>query len=159
MKRFLPLTILLIATAAFAGRVSLQTFETTGATGECFIRDTVAANGGSWTSCPGGGGVSDSDYGDITVSGGVWNIDADTITTTELANGAVALANIYTAADDLVLVSNGSGWETKSVPDCDDSGGNHLNYDTATNVFSCGTSGGGSGLDHQQVMARAGFAF
>jgi hypothetical protein len=42
------------------------------------------------------GGIGDGDYGDITVSGGgaVWSIDADTITTTELANNAVETANI-----------------------------------------------------------------
>jgi len=42
------------------------------------------------------GGVSDGDKGDITVSssGTVWNIDADVIGTTELADGAVATANI-----------------------------------------------------------------
>lgn len=51
-------------------------------------RITAAANGSS-------GGVSDGDKGDITVSssGTVWNIDANTITGTELAAGAVDLAS------------------------------------------------------------------
>lgn len=49
-----------------------------------------------------------------------------------------------TPTDDTVIVSNGSTWEKKTLPDCDDSGGNHVNYDTTTNAFSCGTSGGAS---------------
>ncbi|MBK9258159.1 MAG: hypothetical protein IPM42_22190 [Saprospiraceae bacterium] len=41
-------------------------------------------------------GVSDGDKGDITVSssGTVWNIDASTITTTEINDGAIATADI-----------------------------------------------------------------
>lgn len=38
--------------------------------------------------------IANGDYGDITVTSGVWNIDADTITTVELADNAVATANI-----------------------------------------------------------------
>lgn len=33
----------------------------------------------------------------------------------------------------------------KTVPDCQDSGGNHLNFTQSTDAFSCGTSGGGGG--------------
>lgn len=52
-----------------------------------------------------------------------------------------------TPTDETVLVSNGTTWEKKTLPDCDDSGGNHLNYDTGTNAFSCGTSGGSAAFD------------
>jgi hypothetical protein len=45
-----------------------------------------------------------------------------------------------TATDDAVLMGNGTTFDSKAVPDCDDSSGNHLNYDTATNAWSCGTS-------------------
>lgn len=48
------------------------------------------------------------------------------------------------STDDRVLVDNGSVWQRKALPDCDDSGGNHLNYDTGTNAFSCGTTGASS---------------
>src|SRR5262249_5299035 len=36
----------------------------------------------------------------------------------------------------------------KTVPDCQDSAGNHLNYTQSTDAFSCGTSssGGGGGI-------------
>lgn len=47
------------------------------------------------------------------------------------------------SADDTLLVSNGTVFQAKAIADCDDSGGNHLNYDTATNALSCGTSSSG----------------
>ena len=50
-------------------------------------------------------------------------------------------------ADDQVRLSTSptaSAWV--DVADCDDTGGNHLNYDTGTNTFTCGTTGpAGSG--------------
>lgn len=33
----------------------------------------------------------------------------------------------------------------KTIPDCDDVGGQHLNYDTTSQAFTCGASGGGAG--------------
>ena len=50
-----------------------------------------------------------------------------------------------TPTDETVLVSNGTTWEKKTLPDCDDTGGQHLNYNTGDNTFSCGTSGDGTG--------------
>ena len=50
------------------------------------------------------------------------------------------------SADDQVFVSvstSAGAWQT--LPNCPDSGGNHLNYTIATNQWSCGTSGGASG--------------
>ena len=63
-------------------------------------------------------------------------------------------------ADDNLLVGNGAAWQTKTLPACADSGGNHLNYDAATNTWSCGTSsnslpGGSSG----QLQYNNGGAF
>lgn len=49
------------------------------------------------------------------------------------------------ASDDTVMVSSGSAWEAKAIANCTDTGGQHLNYATATNAFSCGTSGGSGG--------------
>ncbi|MBK8653116.1 MAG: hypothetical protein IPN20_04260 [Haliscomenobacter sp.] len=60
----------------------------------------LAWNGSNWRPTTISASVSDGDKGDITVSssGTVWNIDADVIGTTELADGAVASANLATGA-------------------------------------------------------------
>lgn len=50
------------------------------------------------------------------------------------------LEDAETPTDDSVPVGNGTGFDSKVLPDCDDSTGNHLNYDTATNAFTCGTT-------------------
>lgn len=53
--------------------------------------------------------------------------------------------------DDKVIVGSGaSAPAVETLPDCDDSGGNHLNYNTTGTVgsrFSCGTSGGSGSFD------------
>jgi hypothetical protein len=58
--------------------------------------------------------------------------------------GTVAVANggtgVTSAPDDNILIGNGTIFQNKPIPDCDDTGGNHLNYDTATNTPTCGTS-------------------
>lgn len=54
-------------------------------------------------------------------------------------------AGLSTPADDVLMVGNASTWQDKTLPDCDDTGGNHINYDTTANAFTCGTSGGGGG--------------
>lgn len=60
--------------------------------------------------------------------------------TLPVANGGT---NLTASADDNIMVGNGTTWETKAVPNCTDTGGNHLNYTTATNTVSCGTSAPG----------------
>lgn len=53
---------------------------------------------------------------------------------------------VTTIADDQVVVGSGTDTtEVKTVPNCTDTGGNHLNYTQSSNSFSCGTSGDGSG--------------
>lgn len=50
------------------------------------------------------------------------------------------------ALDDNVIVGSAApAWERKAIPNCTDTGGQHLNYATATNAFSCGTTGDGGG--------------
>lgn len=63
-----------------------------------------------------------------------------------IANGGTGLT---TAADDTVLVGNGTALQAKTVPSCTDTGGNHLNYDQSTNTISCGTSGAGGATTSQ----------
>ncbi len=74
-----------------------------------------------------------------TINTGVWNGTAITF-----AKGGTGLT---AASDDTVMVSSGSAWVAKSIPDCIDTSGNHLNYTASTNSFSCGntSSGGGGG--------------
>lgn len=55
-----------------------------------------------------------------------------------LGNGGTGLSS---ASDDTTIISNGTAWQSKTIPSCTDSGGNHLNYDQSSNSFSCGTSG------------------
>src|SRR5262245_53018687 len=53
--------------------------------------------------------------------------------------------NLTTAPDDNVMLGNGTTWQLKALPDCQDAGGNHLNYTASTNTIACGTSGGTGG--------------
>lgn len=57
-----------------------------------------------------------------------------------MGNGGTGLS---TAPDDTVLTGAGGFWQARSLPNCPDTGGNHLNYDIATNAWSCGTSTSG----------------
>ena len=58
------------------------------------------------------------------------------------ASGGTGLGS---AAAHTTLISTGSAWVAKNVPDCTDVGSNHLNYAQSTDTFSCGTSGGDGG--------------
>lgn len=60
------------------------------------------------------------------------------------------------ASDDTILNGTGSNAATwKSMPNCQDTAGNHLNYNSSTNSFSCGVSGGGSGYNTIQDEGSA----
>lgn len=54
--------------------------------------------------------------------------------------------NATPAAHSVMVIgapaSNVSAFAYKAVPDCTDTGGNHLNFTQSTDAFSCGTSGG-----------------
>src|SRR5680860_402206 len=50
------------------------------------------------------------------------------------------LEDFETPTDDVLVVGNGTTFDSKVLTDCTDTAGNHLNYDAATNTFSCGTS-------------------
>lgn len=50
------------------------------------------------------------------------------------------------AADDTLLISSGLAWVASTIPNCTDTGGNHLNYTASTNSFSCGVSGTGGSI-------------
>lgn len=70
--------------------------------------------------------------------------NATYLTTT--ANGVLTSEVVVPPSDDTTMIGNGSTWAIVSIPNCLDTGGQHLNYATATNTLSCGSSGtGGSG--------------
>ena len=79
-----------------------------------------------------GGGVSDGDKGDITVSGSgaTWNIDANAVGTTEIANGAVTLAKMADMATDSLLGRDTAGTGAPEV----------LSASTARTVLGLGTA-------------------
>lgn len=73
---------------------------------------------------------SDSGAGTVNLVTGVTG-------TLPVANGGTGQT---LATDDSILVGNGTGFDLKSVPNCPDTGGNHLNYTASTNALECGTT-------------------
>lgn len=70
--------------------------------------------------------------------------------------GAGRSNDLPNITDDNIWVGSATDVPTiTAVGDCDDSGGNHLNYDTATNAFSCGTSTSGGPVDAQYIVSVA----
>lgn len=75
--------------------------------------------------------------GDTATSAG------STVTTTGKINGTTVPTN--SAADQTIVTTASATGSWASLPACLDSGGNHLNYNTSTHAFTCGTSGGSVG--------------
>lgn len=74
--------------------------------------------------------------GDTTTSG-------SSATTTAKVNGVAYPSAPSTHQVAVVTASNTATYKT--VPDCQDSAGNHINYTQSTDAFSCGTSTAGAG--------------
>lgn len=61
-----------------------------------------------------------------------------------LTAGSVAVAQLGASAASHAVPVDVAGTSTyKVLPDCTDTGGNHLNYTQSSDAFSCGTSGSG----------------
>lgn len=92
--------------------------------------------------------VAASDFQVLRRSGTAVAFGSVNLASTAAVTGVLPMANGGTdnasASDDQILINSGTAWVAKSVPDCTDTGGNHLNYTASTNAVSCGTSGGGS---------------
>ena len=83
---------------------------------------------------------------------GVDTYAAGTVNAAAIADGSVASAEIATntitpadisgsPVDDSVFVADSASAGTwRTLTNCTDTGGNHLNYTQSTNLFSCGTS-------------------
>lgn len=71
--------------------------------------------------------------GDVTTSG------SNAVTVAKV-NGVAYSASPSTDAVPVVTSANTTTY--KVIPDCDDTGGQHINYDNTAHAFSCGTSGG-----------------
>ncbi len=76
-----------------------------GCTDNYILKYTDAGGWACSTDATGGGGLSDADYGDITVSGSstVFTVDADTITASKIADDVIDFADI---ADSMTLDAN-----------------------------------------------------
>jgi|CXWL01.1.fsa_nt_gi hypothetical protein len=112
-----------------------------GGVGTC-TTDTLAgaqhANQGTTTTVLHGNAAGNPSWAAVT-------LNTDTTGVLNVTNGGTGAAP---GAGDQLLVSDSTAAATwRSVPDCTDTGGNHLNYTAASNTFSCGTSGGGSGYN------------
>lgn len=76
--------------------------------------------------------------GDATTSG-------STAVTVVKVNGIAYSATAAAHSVEVITTANTTA-TAKVIPDCTDTGGNHLNFTQSTDAFSCGTSGGSSGL-------------
>lgn len=99
------------------------------------------------------------------------NITVDLATVASTANAGDSATSFFTSgaievarggngaapgADDQVMVSDSTSAGTfRAVPNCTDTGGNHLNYTASSNTFSCGTSSSGGGGGPQIVRKSA----
>lgn len=61
------------------------------------------------------------------------------------ATNKVTILQATQADDQLWVADSASAGTMRTVPDCTDTGGNHLNYTQSSNTFSCGTTASASG--------------
>jgi len=103
-----------------------------------------------WRVAVSNGTLTDNLDGSISIntagSGAAGNtlISGDNVKITTL--GGISVFSVPVSADDTTLVSNGTNFIGTAIPNCEDTGGNHLNYAISTNSFACGTSGGSAGI-------------
>ena len=86
-----------------------------GTTGQVLAKIDATDYNTEWVDQTGGGGVSDGDKGDITVSGGgtVWSIDAGVVDTAELADGAVTQLKITNGNVTTVKIADAAVTDAK----------------------------------------------
>lgn len=89
-----------------------------------------------------GGALGTPSSGTLTSATGL-PITGGTTGTLGVTRGGTGLTTV--AADQVFVGTAADTLTAKSIADCDDSAGNHLNYDTTTHAFSCGNSASGGG--------------
>jgi hypothetical protein len=82
-------------------------------------------------------------------SDGAGNLSISTPTVTTV-NGVSFPSSPATHSVNVITASNTS--TAKVIPDCTDTGGNHLNFTQSTDAFSCGTSSSGGGSSGSLVL-------
>lgn len=108
-----------------------------------YMRTNIVGSINGALKANGSGTVSQAACGDL--SNAAASCSTDATNAANISSGALAVARLGASAAShatLVDVAGTSTW--KVVPDCTDTGGNHLNYTQSSDAFSCGTSGGGS---------------
>jgi hypothetical protein len=79
--------------------------------------------------------------GEVSLLGQTIDLTSEVTGTLPVANGGTGLSSL--TGDDYTLVANSATSLTpRLLPNCTDTGGQHLNYTQSTNTFSCGTSSG-----------------
>jgi hypothetical protein len=82
--------------------------------------------------------------GEVSLLGQTIDLTSEVTGTLPVANGGTGRSSL--TGDDYTLVADSATSLTpRQLPNCTDTGGQHLNYSQATNTFSCGTSSGSSG--------------
>lgn len=126
-----------IATTAFVWDVIDDTtinFDGTYFAGDGSIGSPITFTGAAAT-------VSDGDKGDITISSGIWNIDAGVVGTTELANSGVTLAKIQNASANSKLLGSGASGSGSAYTEITLGSGLSM---TGTTLSATGGGGGSS---------------
>jgi hypothetical protein len=112
-------------------------YASAGTTVTCLTIGTgLSITGGIMTATGAGGGITQL-TGDVTAGPGSGSV----VATAVRINGTTI--PVSTAADMFLGTTAPGVAQWAVMPNCPDTGGNHLNYVTATHLLSCGTTGSG----------------